>query len=1268
MASTAALEQEEFDDAFWREVDAAEAAAVLEQQGQSTRSNTSTVAENLSPTMTPPQQRSKQETRHKDGSNVQGMLRYRWKVASISVHGDGSKIEEEWIGEGELEVHCRQVSPSGAIQVENVVVTADGGGGSAMDIPRHAIENRDMFGTVEFPIARPSALTSGKDVGGMLLTTVDRTPRVASSTDNNQRHECGDSTVALDRGQVLSSGRKGEDAEEEVAAAAAGLSSGGEKAYGETHAAVTNASTRSTKAAERWHEFDNDAARDGGARDYGDSVERKKVRRVAEPNKEERAAVPDGEWRRPLVASPPNRRRAAAGRRRPKVRDGARNRNGRVVVLRLHDDDDNDREAPTSGAAISPAASSRGSSVRRARAAVHDIGVGVGVCAGVGEDQQQPEVGEHPRKRLLPVESLAHPSNESLSGKRNKALPPPQPRSLHTAAGVFRGSRSKGESSWLALRQALHERYRDSVEHGAAEQTAAEAAEHGRGGRAGSSKGGRGGCGGEVMSPGIRVFRRQDHAFTYVDALAARLAAEDAARYRVLSFETSATGSRKFVVCDIRRFEERYPYTALPDPSLLRHLHLPDPTHHRQPGSPSSPLPPPPPQSTPPHVPSSPAIAEDSSNRGECDSNPGDGRNTGDSVRSPATTTTPSPMSLEPLEPPQPAAFPAPRPDGSGVSSVGPVCEKPSHPPCPCPSSPPPRPSPLRHMYEIIREGRPCRMYFDLEFARGPNPGLDGEELVCAWINVVAGKLHQEFGVSVGTSNVLDLDSSTPKKFSRHLIFHLPGDQLFLDNSHVGRFVNSLAAELESWRAPQSPSTPATPPGIGRDDIVPTATAAAAVAVPHCVIRSGGGNAGGGDHLGGTPSSDDFPTSAVPVPTVATAPRDGDGDSSTGSTPTTATAPTTAKADCSNDDKTNGGGGGGGGAGALERLWVKDGDGRRVLFADVSVYTRNRCFRLLGSSKFGKAACLRVAATNKRTLDHMVWRGRGGGTFARTSSSSLLSPREQKQQLRDVARTLLHDSLVVPVTPRSSPAELFLTVGGGTGQHRYSRFGSCRKQTGDCSSSQQRQQHGWSTNGTISAERGEHRGSSQDHGSGSSDGDGWRVSSQGFGPSPFPAVDSFLRTLVGQGGTRGELRQWSYTAGQVPPRTVEHDHQEGNGNGNGSGNAGGTGLVSPGSQSAPQPPATVVRKLTHQVANNRWCWNIGRAHKSNHVFLVTDLSRGEVRQHCHDQECRRSGYRSNPVRLPIGVAPLEDDLEAFELELGLAAAMRESPADWAAVA
>lgn len=158
-------------------------------------------------------------------------------------------------------------------------------------------QNGDTVGNVRFPIARPSGLASGKDVDGMLPTTVDRMHAISSSTDNSQRHECGASTVALDRGQVLS-GRKGEDAEKVATAAAAGLSSGGEKAYGEPCAAVVNASAGSAKAPERWHDFGDDAARDGGAGDYGDSVERRKARRIAVPNKEEGTAVPDEEWRR----------------------------------------------------------------------------------------------------------------------------------------------------------------------------------------------------------------------------------------------------------------------------------------------------------------------------------------------------------------------------------------------------------------------------------------------------------------------------------------------------------------------------------------------------------------------------------------------------------------------------------------------------------------------------------------------------------------------------------------------------------------------------------------------------------------------------------------------------------------------------------------------------------------------------------------------------------------------------------------------------------
>jgi hypothetical protein len=33
-------------------------------------------------------------------------------------------------------------------------------------------------------------------------------------------------------------------------------------------------------------------------------------------------------------------------------------------------------------------------------------------------------------------------------------------------------------------------------------------------------------------------------------------------------------------------------------------------------------------------------------------------------------------------------------------------------------------------LYEVIRAGRPCHMYFDLEFNRGANPDVDGQLLV----------------------------------------------------------------------------------------------------------------------------------------------------------------------------------------------------------------------------------------------------------------------------------------------------------------------------------------------------------------------------------------------------------------------------------------------------------------------------------------------------------------------------------------------------------
>lgn len=69
------------------------------------------------------------------------------------------------------------------------------------------------------------------------------------------------------------------------------------------------------------------------------------------------------------------------------------------------------------------------------------------------------------------------------------------------------------------------------------------------------------------------------------------------------------------------------------------------------------------------------------------------------------------------------------------------------------------------------------------------------------------------------------------------------------------------------------------------------------------------------------------------------------------------------------------------------------------------------------------------------------------------------------------------------------------------------------------------------------------------------------------------------RTLICQGGTRGELRQWSYAAGEVPSRSSGDDNTAG-----GADKCDGAGSARP-SESA--RPAPVVRKLTHQVKKKK---------------------------------------------------------------------------------
>lgn len=128
----------------------------------------------------------------------------------------------------------------------------------------------------------------------------------------------------------------------------------------------------------------------------------------------------------------------------------------------------------------------------------------------------------------------------------------------------------------------------------------------------------------------------------------------------------------------------------------------------------------------------------------------------------------------------------------------------------------------MRHFYEIIREDCRCFLYFDIEADLTKNPQFvktGGQD--CA-IPLLIDQLTQflekdhplsvDFPVLLDDKDVLDLDSSTPKKFSRHLIVRLTmldGNERRLcafENNHVhmSQFVRKFVNYLRGLRASSS--------------------------------------------------------------------------------------------------------------------------------------------------------------------------------------------------------------------------------------------------------------------------------------------------------------------------------------------------------------------------------------------------------------------------------------------------------------------------------
>lgn len=105
----------------------------------------------------------------------------------------------------------------------------------------------------------------------------------------------------------------------------------------------------------------------------------------------------------------------------------------------------------------------------------------------------------------------------------------------------------------------------------------------------------------------------------------------------------------------------------------------------------------------------------------------------------------------------------------------------------------------FRHHYEVIQEGLPCHLYFDLEFSKRDNVGKDGDKMVDLLISLILEALAEKYSFQGSRDWIVELDSSTRDKFSRHLIIRIP-KKAFKDNLHVGAFVSEICSRVTRTR------------------------------------------------------------------------------------------------------------------------------------------------------------------------------------------------------------------------------------------------------------------------------------------------------------------------------------------------------------------------------------------------------------------------------------------------------------------------------------
>lgn len=189
------------------------------------------------------------------------------------------------------------------------------------------------------------------------------------------------------------------------------------------------------------------------------------------------------------------------------------------------------------------------------------------------------------------------------------------------------------------------------------------------------------------------------------------------------------------------------------------------------------------------------------------------------------------------------------------------------------------------------------------------NPTIDDDankSLMNEFISELIQEIENTFCIIINKNDIVDLDSTTPRKFSRHLIVHMPGGELFQDAIACGVFVKTFVSRLADELA--TGQLQSRRPTLSK----------------YLFVNS----------------------KPPPVPQIIENDMD---DKSANRTDTSLQAQSnySSKTSQINSDSM-----------AIQK---------RTCFVDTGVYTRNRLFRLFGSSKYDKptSAALRIAAGNK---------------------------------------------------------------------------------------------------------------------------------------------------------------------------------------------------------------------------------------------------------------------------------------------------------------